>query len=359
MGLAVGWKLLRNGIEQVEIFEAGEAGRSGAAWVAGGMLCPRAEAGFEDMDVYEEGVESLNLYPLLLNELREDAGDVAPAIDNCGTMMLATNADEVRELHRQFEFRKREGVPVELITGEEAREREPLLSAKVKSAMWLAKDAQINNRKLVLALRQAFRNRGGTLHEQEPVSEIVIRNGRAVAVLCGDVEHEASSITVAAGAWSSKVGGLWPNLSIRPVKGQVIGLRIQPFAKLKQPIRTPRVYIVPKDDGRLLVGATSEEVGYDKRVTAGPVMELLHYAWDVFPAVFELEIEELMASFRPATKDHRPIVGDSETNGLYYATGHYRHGILMMPLAAKKVTEAILKHRHTQTHFVSTAGAVL
>jgi glycine oxidase len=203
IGLSIGWRLLRDGAEQVTIFEAGEVGWSAAAWVAAGMLSPRAEAGFEDLDIYEEGLRSLDLYPQFLSDLREDVGEITPSIDRCGTLMCAVNADQARELSRQFEFRKRAGIPVQKLSGEEAREREPLLSTKVTSALWVEQDAQINNRKLLLALKAAFLKRGGILHEGTPISEIIIRSGEAVAVRYGNEESEGKTITVAAGAWSS------------------------------------------------------------------------------------------------------------------------------------------------------------
>ena len=343
MGLAIGWRLLREGAERVQIFEAGEAARSGACWAAAGMLSPRAEVGFEDVDLYEDHLRSLDLYPQFLDELEEDAGVLVPKIDRCGTLMLSTNADEARELTRQFNFRRQFGMSVERLTGDEAREREPLLSGKVTGALSFPKDGQINNRKFCIALKEAFLHRGGKLREHSPISDIVIRNNRAVAVRCNGEEIPAETITIAAGAWSSQIGGIEPSLPVRPVKGQFIGLRMTQDMRLRQPVRTPRVYIVPKDDGRLLVGATAEEVGFDKRVTAGPIMELLHFAWEIVPAIYELEIEELLASFRPATRDHRPIVGESGTKNLYYATGHWRHGILMAPLTANIISKIILE----------------
>jgi glycine oxidase len=350
IGLATGWRLLREGAEHVEIFEAGEAGRSGAAWVAAGMVSPKAEAGFEDLDIYEDGVRSLSLYPQFLEELAEDSTVAVPQLDRSGTLLLATNPDEVREIDRQFDFRNRVGVPSKRWNGDEAREHEPLLSSKVRAALWLEGDAQINNRALLLALKSAFESRGGILHEHTPVNEVVTRGDRAVAVRTNSEEHEAQNITIAAGAWSSKIGGFVPNITVRPVKGQVIGLRGQPFAKLKQPIRTTKVYLVPKDDGRLLLGATAEEVGFDKRVIAGPIMEMLHRAWEIVPAIYELEIEEVLASFRPATIDHRPIIGPSNIEGLYYATGHWRHGILMTPLASTTLAKQIMATKPA-THY--------
>ncbi len=342
MGLAIGWRLLREGAGHVVIFEAGEAARSSAAWVAAGMLSPRAEAGFEDMDIYEEGLQSLDLYPQFLDELREDAGELVPIIDRCGTLVLATNADEARELTRQYDFRNRMGIPVERLSGDEAREQEPLLSTKVSAALWLEKDAQINNRSLCLALKEAFLKRGGSLHERCKISEIVIKNDKATGIRFGSEELDAQSITIAAGAWSSKISGIIPAIPVRPVKGQMIGLRMTPQVQLKQTVRTPRVYLVPKDDGRLLVGATAEEAGFDQRIIAGNIMELLHFAWEIVPAIYELEMEETLASFRPATRNHRAIVGISETENLYYATGHWRHGILMAPLTSYTISREIL-----------------
>ncbi len=203
MGLAIGWRLLYEGAEHVVIFEADEAVRSSAAWVAAGMLSPRAEAGFEDMDVYEEGVRSLDLYPQFLDELRSDAGDLVPRLDRSGILVLATNTDEIRELDRQYDFRKRANIPVERLSGEATREREPLLSTKVKASLWLEQEAQINNRQLCLALKAAFLKRGGVLHEHCKISEIIVANGRAVGVRFGEDEMDGQSITIAAGAWSS------------------------------------------------------------------------------------------------------------------------------------------------------------
>ncbi len=343
MGLSIGCRMLREGLSPVEIFEAGEIGRSSAAWVAAGMLSPRAEAGFEDMDIYEEGLRSLERYPSFLAALQEEVGEIVPEIDRCGALLCATNRDQARELDRQFEFRMRMGIPVQKLSGEEARDREPLLATKVIAALWLEADAQINNRTLLHALREAFVKRGGTVREHTPVSEIIVKDGEAIGVRTGDEERPCETITVAAGAWSSRIGGGSRSVAVRPVKGQMIGLRMTPQSRLRQPVRTPNVYLVPKDDGRLLVGATAEEVGFDARVIAGNVMELLHHAWELVPAIYDLEVEEVLAGFRPATRDHRAVMGRSNVHNLFYCTGHWRHGILMAPMAADTVVNAMLE----------------
>jgi len=339
IGLSIGWELLRAGAEHVEIFEAGEAARSGATWVAAGMLAPRAEANFEEVGIYHAGVESLNLYPDFLKRLREDAEHV-PKLDRCGSLLIATNSDERRDLDRQFEFRKRIGCPVERLTGEAAREREPLLGPRVTSALWLEDDAQINNRALALALKEAFVKRGGELHEQRRVEAVMRERQAAQGIQVASELVPAASVTIATGA-DVQIEGI-DALPVRAVKGQMIGLRAEPFAKLRQPLLSPRAYLVPKEDGRLLAGASSEEVGFDRRVTAGPIMEILHRAWEIVPAIYELEIEEIVTGFRPTARDHKPIVGRGSAANLYYATGHYRHGILLAPVTARLMSNLIL-----------------
>jgi glycine oxidase len=347
IGLSIGWELLRSGAEHVEIYEAGEAVRSGATWVAAGMLAPRAEANFEEVGIYHAGVASLNAYPAFLARLSEDADDV-PKLDTCGSLMIATNVDDKRELDRQFDFRKRIGCPAERLDGSAAREREPLLGPRVTAALWLDGDAQINNRTLALALKQAFLKRGGILHEHMRV-KLVVRNGELVTgILVADEVIQAASVTIATGA-DVQIEGI-DTLPVRPVKGQMIGLRAEPFAMLKQPILATKAYLVPKDDGRLLIGTSAEEVGFDKRVTAGPILNILHRAWEIVPAIYELEIEEIITGFRPTPRDHKPIVGRGTATNLYYATGHYRHGILHAPLAARLISQLVLSNRWDRSY---------
>lgn len=342
IGLSVGWQLLRAG-RPVDIYEESSAVRSGAGWNAAGMLAPHAEAGYEEEALYNLCTQSLSLYEGFLSELREDVRKAeVPYIDRCGSMIVAITADDVQVLQRQFEFRRQLGqTDMELLRGAEAREREPLLSPKVKQALFLPSDAQINNRKLIEALQEAFSNRGGIIHEHQRVDRIIIRNGNAEAIEVNGEIRRGSSITIAAGALIGKISGL-DTIGIRPVKGQVITLKSEPSAQLHHLIRSPRIYIAAKDDGRLLVGASVEERGSDRRITAGPIMELLHYAWEVVPAVYELEITELQTGLRPASRDNCPVIGQSDEERLYYAAGHYRNGILLAPLTAYALRDEIL-----------------
>jgi len=292
IGLSVGWQLLRAGIP-VEIYEESSAPRSGAGWVAAGMLAPNAEAGYEEHALFKLCNESLSVYRNFLEELNEDVKkSEIPKLDRCGSMIVAVTSDDVQILKRQFEFRKSLGeVSMIMLTGSEAREKESLLSPKVKQALFLPNDAQINNRKLLEALYEAFLNLGGKIHDHSRVNNIVIHNGKVEAIEINEAVIEASSITVAAGALIGKIPGV-EKVGIRPVKGQMIGLKAYDSIRLQHLIRSPRVYLAHKDDGRILIGASVEEKGANRNITAGPIMELLHYAWEAVPFVYELEIPE-------------------------------------------------------------------
>ncbi len=341
IGLSVGWQLLRAGIP-VEIYEEYSAPRSGAGWNAAGMLAPQAEAGYEEEALFNLCNQSLALYEKFLEELSEDVQKVVvPKLYKCGSLLVAVTSDDIKTLERQNNFRTSIGYGGKMLRGSEAREREPLLSPKVKQALYLEHDAQINNRKLLEALLEAFINRGGILHEHSHVDRIISRNGIAEAIEIQGEQFQTSGISVAAGALIGKISGI-DSVGIRPVKGQMISLKGDPLSQLQHLIRSPRVYIAAKDDDRLLIGASVEEQGISRSITAGPIMELLHYAWEVIPLVYELEISELQSGLRPASRDHCPIIGGSDIEKLFYATGHYRNGILLAPLTSYALRNEIV-----------------
>ena len=347
IGLSVGWQLLRAGIP-VEIYEESSAPRSGAGWNAAGMLAPQAEAGYEEEALFNLCNQSLALYEKFLDELREDVQEiVVPKLNRCGSLLVAITSDDIKTLERQNDFRTSLGHGGKILRASEAREREPLLSPKVKQALYLEHDAQINNRKLLEALFEAFINRGGILHGHSHVDRIIVRNGIAEAIEIGESIHQSSGITVAAGALIGKISGI-DSVGVRPVKGQMISLKSDSSSQLQHLIRSPRVYLATKEDGRLLVGASVEEQGTSRSITAGPIMELLHYAWEAVPLVYELEITELQSGLRPASRDHCPIIGESDIEKLFYAAGHYRNGILLAPLTSYALRDEIIHEKKMQ-----------
>lgn len=342
IGLATGWLLLRAG-KKVTLFERNAAG-DGASRVAAGMLAPQTEAGFEEIEFLNLGLESLQRYPEFLEALENDCGKEVP-LKKEGALVIALCRDDEEALKRFFDFRIRLGLPVKWLTGAQAREKEPLLSPQTISAVSIPQDDHIDARELVAALKQAFINQGGELHEGRGVDELVVHNKKLTGI---KIQHETiacENLLLAAGCWSSQIAGLPDEARppVRPVKGQIISLRSNAYCRLKHVIRAPKAYLVPKENNRLLVGATSEEMGYDLTQTAGPVMELLKGAVEAVPAVYDCSILAIEVGLRPASRDHLPILGKTEIEGLTIATGHFRHGILLAPVTAMEITKLMVE----------------
>jgi glycine oxidase len=347
IGLSVGWQLARRGC-RVTVFDRDAAGRA-ASWVAAGMLAPVSEFGFENEDFLDLGQRSVEMFPRFLDELAADSGRSIP-LDTRGTMVVGFHRDDTERIRRTHNFRKNKGLPVQWMTGSEARELEPLLSPKAASAMWIPHDHQIDNRDVVEALKEALVREGGELVENTEVTAIRGENGRCVGVITGGAEYDAGATVLAAGCWSGRMAGIPDGLApgVRPVKGQIVSLRNDPSHEFERVIRAPDAYILPKGDGRLLIGATEEEMGFDTTPTAGPVMRLIERAWEAVPAIYDLPIESIEAGLRPGTRDHEPLIGDSGMDGLLYATGHYRHGILLAPVTAYAICDMILDGKPPQ-----------
>ncbi len=344
IGLSIGWQLLRLGFS-VTLLERDEAGKS-ASWASAGMIAPHAEAGFEDMDLLRLDNASLDLYPQFIDELNQDAKSKV-VLDQRGTLIVGLDRDDTLWLRRLYDFREHLGFPLEWMSGSEAREKEPSLSPKVVSAMWLPKDGQIENRELLTALKAAFLNCGGTLEENCQVLEILTSAGRATGVKTTKGEFEGSKLILAAGSWSREIPGIPEDLRppVRPVKGQVMTARRDESCPLECMIRSPRIYLAPKLNGRLSIGASTEEKGFHTIPTIGVFRDILDEAWRAVPSIYELEIEEFIAGLRPGSRDHAPILGESGIENLIYATGHYRHGILLAPITAYEITKHLKGER--------------
>jgi glycine oxidase len=313
------------------------------------MLAPHSEVGFEEEEFLQLGIESLRAFPRFVDELASDAGRRVP-LDDRGTMIVGFHRDDAERIRRLYEFREDLGLPVKWLPGTAGREIEPLLSPKITAAIWLPDDCQINNRDLIDALRDAFVARGGVLREDTPVRSIVIENDRALAVRTDADEVAASSVIAAAGCWSGLIAGIPEALKppVRPVKGQIVSLRMNGEFEFKHVVRAPDAYLLPKDDGRLLVGATQEEMGFDVTPTAGPVMRLLERGWEAIPSIYDLAIDSIDVGLRPGSRDNEPLIGPTEVSDLYFATGHHRHGILLAPVTAYALCDMIIDGRTSE-----------
>ena len=335
-GLGLAWELAERG-RRVVVFEADRVGR-GATWAAAGMLAPSVEIGFEELDLYALGRESLARWPAFARRLEAASGaDVGYRDDP--TLVVADDRDSTAALRRLFAFQREHGVPVEWLSGDEAREVEPLLSPRLPAAIFSPTDHQVDHRAVVQALLVAARGAGAEVHEHTAVSHVEL-DAEAPAVVIADGSRVAARVVVvAAGVWSAGLDGLDPAPPVRGVKGQALALRLDPERGLDphHVVRGPDAYLVPKADGRLVVGATSEDGVADSRVTAGGLYRLLEGAVEIMPAVEEMELVETWVGHRPASRDHAPLLGRSPHPGVVYATGHYRHGVLLAPVTAEEV----------------------
>ena len=341
IGLGIAWRLAQRGAA-VTVFDLGAAG-AGASHAAAGMLaaCAEAEPGEEALTAL--GRLSQSLWPGFAAEL-ERASGLTVDLRREGTLVVARTADDLARLRHQLQFQHSLGLPLELISAAEARRREPHL-AGLAGAVFSPQDHQVDNRKLAAALRAAAAGAGAVIREHEGVESVLVVQGRAAGVrLRNGTEWPADAVVLAAGAWSRSIAGLPAPLRppVRPVKGQMLALRMDPAAPLiNHVIWAPNVYLVPRRDGRLIVGATVEEKGFDQSLTAGGILALLEAAWRVVPAIEELTIDEMWVGHRPGSRDDAPILGLGPVEGLVYATGHHRNGILLAPVTADAIARLV------------------
>ena len=342
VGLGIAWRL--GGLATVTMFDRGTAG-SGASHAAAGMLaaCCEAEPGEEDLVAL--GRESQARWPGFAEELLRDSG-VDVELRREGTLVLALTADDQAEIGHRLEFQKKLDLPLEWLPAAATRAREPHLAGKLAGALFSPEDHQVDNRRLARALRIAAEAAGVTIHEHRPVKEISVQGGRARGIVLDDgTTFPADIVVLAAGAWSRQVGGLPPDRRppVRPVKGQMLALQMDTAAPLLNHVLwAPGAYLVPRRDGRLIIGGTVEEKGFDETITAGGLLTLLEAAWRAVPAVEELPVAEIWVGHRPGSRDDAPILGRGPLEGLFYATGHHRNGILLAPVTADAMARLIL-----------------
>ncbi len=338
IGLACAWRAALRGV-RVRVLEREQPG-AGASHVAAGMLAPVSEANWGEEALIRLALASASAWPRFASELSA-AADVDLGYDACGTLHVALDRDEADELRRRFELMESLDLGVDWLRPSACRELEPGLSVACAAGVHAPGEAAVDPRVVIAALIAAVEGAGGQLFVEADVVDAVYEKGRLAGVVTQDgSEHRAEHVVLATGAWSGAAAWLPPRARppVRPVKGQILALR----GSADQPVCTriissERVYLVPRPDGRLIVGATVEERGFDVQVTAGGVHELLREAYRALPDIAELELVETLAAVRPGTPDNVPLIGPGELDGLVLATGHYRNGVLMAPLTAEAV----------------------
>jgi glycine oxidase len=392
VGLSVAWRARARGMS-VTVLERGRIG-SGATYVAAGMLAPVAEVEFGEAGrrMLELGMCSARMWPAFAAEL-EQASAMCVGLQRSGTLVVARDEDEARELERQLAFRRSLGLRAERLRASEARAREPALASTVRLALHAPEDHSVDPRSVTAALRCACERCGVELREYTAALGVELdasgtrvvgvrvagedrRDGAGIADVGGDGAANggvfldgrafellhADAVVVAAGAWSGGLAGLpaGAGVAVRPVKGQIMRLR-DPAGPglLGGVVRFDGGYLVPRGDGRYVLGATMEERGFESDPTAGGVYELLRDAHELVPGVSELRIEEIGVGHRPGTPDNAPAIGAGSLAGLTWATGHHRNGILLAPLTAELVMASLLGHGPVDAAQETTVRAAL
>jgi len=345
IGLSIAWRAAQQGHR---VLVADRQPGSGATHAAAGMLTPIAEAAYAEREIFGLGQASLRRYPGFVAELHAATG-LPTGFRQAGTLQVAYDADDQAILAETRVLQESFGVHLQQLTARECRAAEPMLDPSVRGGLLAPDDGSIDPRLLAVALLQAAEGAGARLVRQQ-VSEIICAAGRAAGIrLADDTVVQAPWIVLAAGWESAAIPGLPDGVAppVRPVKGQIIRLRTTAEAAGLPPgllqrtvrgiVRGCSVYLVPRETGELVVGATQEELGSDTRVTAGGVWELLRDARTLVPGITELEVADIVAGLRPGTPDNAPVIGPTEVPGLVLATGHFRAGVLLAPVTADTV----------------------
>lgn len=330
IGLSIAWRAALAGLSTTVVDP--EPGR-GASGVAAGMLAPVTEVHYGEEALLALNLASARRYPAFVADL-EDVAGVSTGYRPTGTVSVARDADDLAALEELVGYQRGLGLDVERLRSHELRRLEPGLAPGIRGGAVVAGDHQVDPRRLVAALLAACRRAGvGVRRERGRCA-----SGRSVALESG-ATIEADAVVVAAGAWSAALAGLAPALTppVRPVKGQVLRLRGKGEPPISGNVRGAEVYLVPRADGEVVVGATVEERGFDTEVTGGAVHELLRAAIELVPDVAELALVESAAGLRPGTPDNAPLLGATAAEGLVLATGHFRNGILLAPVTADAV----------------------
>ncbi|MGW8944356.1 glycine oxidase ThiO [Streptomyces koyangensis] len=348
IGLVTAWRAAQRGLT-VTVVDPAPGG--GAARVAAGMLAAVTELHFGEERLLALNLASAERYPAFAAELAEASGQEL-GYRRCGTLAVALDADDrayLRELHA---LQLRSGLESEWLSGRECRRLEPMLAPGVRGGLRVDGDHQIDPRRLASALVTAC-ERAGVAWCRSAAERLVVRGGRAAGVELADgTLVEGGQTVLAAGSRSGVLAGLPKEVAVpvRPVKGQVVRLAVPEAYRrgaaflgrtVRAVVRGSHVYLVPRENGELVIGATTEELGWDTTVTAGGVYELLRDAHELVPGLTELPFTEVRAGLRPGSPDNAPLLGPTALPGLHLATGHHRNGVLLTPVTGDVLADLL------------------
>ncbi|HXM14618.1 MAG TPA: glycine oxidase ThiO [Candidatus Eremiobacteraceae bacterium] len=336
IGSSIAFELAQAGLK-VGLFDRAEPGRE-ASWASAGILSPAPESPAM-ISMVPLAKASMNLYPALVANVEEISGEKV-GFRPKGTIDVFFNKDAIPDLSTLIALHHGMGLKAEPLRPEDARELEPSLSPELEAAALRPEEASIDNRALTHAMLSAAKNSGVEVFARTGVTGIVQEAGRCTGLKLENEIVSAKWTVIAAGCFSAEIEGVKEFAPVRPAKGQMVSLRADGL-KIERVIWGEKIYIVPRNDGRILAGATVEYVGFDKQVTAGGIEKLLSAAIEVIPEFANARIEETWAGLRPDSPDHLPILGPTDIDGLVIATGHFRSGVLLTPITARLVRQWI------------------
>lgn len=341
IGLSCAWRLREQG-RRVAVFDPTPG--HGASTIGAGMLAPVSEATWHDTTLVELNIRAASGWPSFANELEEKSGDPT-GFRSCGTIQVAFDSSDRAALEEICEFKRSLGLEATWCAPTQLRAIEPLLSPGVRGGIWAPSEHQVDNRLLVRALKDVVAATGVTRISRS-VDRIELEGGTVRGVVSDGEVNTATLVVLAAGHAAGRIGGLPVGVvpEIRPVKGQILRLRTRDGARftdstVRALVNGSSVYVVSRDDGGVVAGATQEEKGEDLSVEAGAMHQILRDSLRVLPGLEELELAEFSAGLRPATRDHLPVIGPAAVDGLILALGHFRNGILLADVTSRAVAE--------------------
>lgn len=347
IGLAMARELHKQGVGNIGVVEKGAVGRE-ASYAAGGMLAAQAETDRQD-DFFELCRESRNLYPALAESLLDETG-IDIELEQSGTFYLAFNDHDAQEIRKRYEWQKAAGLRVEQIDRRAILEAEPLVSPEVFEGLYFPDDWQVENRKLLAAFERYARLNRIRIYDQTEVLNLVTENGKLTLVETNNGLFASEKVILASGAWTSLIKAAGENIrmDVQPIRGQMIGFQMLE-RQLRHIIYSPQGYVIPRLDGRILAGATTEDVGFDNQTTEAGVESILKNSVEIVPSLGKLGLSDKWPGLRPYATDGLPILGAiPEIENLFVATAHYRNGILLAPITAKLMADLVVNHQSSE-----------
>jgi len=349
IGLSLARSLRKRGIRKITILEGGEAVGREASFAAAGILAPQAEADRAD-EIFRFCNDSNKLYPQFAAELFDETG-IDIELDRSGTLYLAFEETDVEEIRKRFKWQKKAGLTVERLSAEEVRKAEPFVSPGVREALYFPNDWQVENRRLMAALERFSRLNDIRIVTGAMVKNLLVENGKIIGAETNGEKFFAEAVVLATGAWTSLIKiaeNALPLVKIAPIRGQMLSFKTVKRLFFRV-VYSPRGYLVPRRDGRILAGATVENTGFDKSVTAEGVNFVSQAAFEIAPNLVKLEISDKWAGLRPFAADGLPVLGAvPEIKNLFVATAHYRNGILLAPKTGEILADIIVDNRKSE-----------